>query len=181
MLAEKDKRLMPSPTMKELVKSQQTILTIIWIALTFSIAVYAALALFFAGKLPGRPPGVIERLEPILYFAALAPGLVSFFLWRSFQSSERIRTRLAGRADDSQPAADDGPEKRLSRLARTYTVSCITGLALNESVAMMGLVFSLWLRQPRNVLPFAAVAAILNLIMFPRLESFVNRAAGGKS
>ena len=60
-------------------------------------------------------------------------------------------------------------------LSGMYFTALILSLAMNEAVALFGMLLAILEQRVEPVIPFAAAALALNLLIFPRFNQFVNR------
>ncbi len=118
---------------------------ILWVALTASIAVYAALAGMIAASAEASqipvPSAGQNSLKAILSVLAVVNGALALFIFF-------------------------GPRKR----AKNYSgllKHTVVAYVLSESVALFGLVLSITMRQPELIYPYCGGALLLNLAMFP--------------
>lgn len=184
---------MVTTELRELLQGTSRILWVLWFAMTASIWLYVAVAFFVTGG--ARGPGAPEpMISWILGALGVAMGVTSLLLPRFLGSDERLRATLEAPVDleslarDPRTGAAD-PERlrRLERLSETerklLTVPAfvflptILPLALNESVALFGLVLVFLTRSFDVILPFAIAATVLNLLSRPALDSVLERAS----
>lgn len=141
---------------------------IMWLALLISQCVYAALL-----NVPGlievapTPPPIVIRV--VLGGAALAMAVASFlvprFLWRSAMRQSSYRA-----PQDSSRRHDEDALRQGMKLGMT---PFIVGLALNESVAIFGLVLGFLGEHWFFTSPFFLLAIVLMLARFPTEQTFV--------
>lgn len=144
----------------------------LWAMLTLSILLYAGVAYLAAPAAPDTSSG--DTLRPILFVVAAGLAATSMLVFR------RRRTQPApgSTASPGADAPDNAllrvqmenlpPEERraLSHVARGFT-TWIVCLVLNETIAILGLVLAFLAGGPDDVVPFAALAILLNLMMRP--------------
>lgn len=66
-------------------------------------------------------------------------------------------------------------EQQAFGIALRLQTHTIVVLALNEGVAVLGVILSLLTRTPAAILPFALAATVLNLFVFPRPAAVAGR------
>jgi hypothetical protein len=66
-------------------------------------------------------------------------------------------------------------EMKAIGLSGMYFTTLLLSLAMNETVALLGLMLAILEQRPEPVIPFAAVALALNLIIFPRFNQFIDK------
>ena len=143
---------------------------LMWAALTAALGIWALLPFQLEAVAARATPAL---LGPLLAAAAATAGLASLLLHRRTHAPERLRARIpTGTAGAARECA---VVQGLQGLVAPW-VAC---LALNESIAIFGLVLALLRGEPAHGLPFAAAALGLNLAMFPRPALFAERALAG--
>lgn len=157
----------------------------IWFAINGSILVYVLIP-FLIPALPKT--GDWQSLELVFYLMGALSAITCYTLRRRFFSKENIQKRLATQVTpESLAASHRRPTEDVSERVQSYSqlsdyelnvlglikwslIPNIVCWALIESIAVLGLVYSLLSGQSTGVLPFAVIALLLNLQCFPRLE-----------
>jgi hypothetical protein len=137
---------------------------VIWVALSASIGVYVAVLFVLGAQLAGREPGEIMELVFYAQSVLLAAGSLAYRRWAL--SDERLRQAMAGA---------EGEAAKSDALLAELNVTTIVGLALHEAIALFGFVLGFLAGDPLLILPFAAVALVLNAMIFPRPEPLLAR------
>lgn len=184
---------MVSPVLHDLLRPQLLVLRLLWTALTVSIAIYVAVAWLVVaeGPLAGEAPPAVAL---VLGAVALTTVVLSFLVPRLLLSDERLRALVADASPDVERLAVDprtqqvdperqrrlaqlSPgERRLLPVAAAAQAPLVVRLALNEAVAIFGFVLALLTGDVAALLPFAAVALVLNVLAWPRLDPLLERA-----
>jgi hypothetical protein len=160
---------------------------LIWLALASSILLIIGLA---AALIPGaNDPGVsgagahTAALAPF-HFAAMALAIISL-LTRSYGLSDRRLEHIIREpaTDRGNPAPGNGvppalsePEFALWRLFGKVMPIHLIGWSVNELIILLGLAAAWFAGRFDAVYPFAFMAAVLHVLMFPRFEPFARRA-----
>jgi hypothetical protein len=184
---------MVSERLHDLIRPQQFLLTLLWLIFTLSIAVYVGVAYFTvppgvavlrAGAAADRPPGSVYPI------AAALGALAGFLLRRFLLSKQRIQAQLSAplnttlyctnpqtkQVDEQKRSIIEGLtdiEKKLLSVSGRYFIPSVLSLVLNETVGILGLVAAMGSGNPAAILPYAAVGLLLNLLIFPRVQAFV--------
>lgn len=141
---------------------------IMWLALLVSQVIYAVL-LNVPGLMetaPQPPPAAMRYgFAAFALMAAIASFVVPSFLW-----SAALKRSPYGGAQDTSRGHDDVALKHGMRLGMT---PFILGLALNEAVAIFGLILGILGEPWPFTTPFFAAALVLMFIRFPTERTFV--------
>lgn len=111
------------------------------------------------------------QIEQILTLAAAAAALGSVFFPRLLFNERRLFNAI-----ESSPASSAAPEglsreeQLLLRALPRYVPKTLVGMALAESVVIIGLVLSISAGDPLKIIPFGATSLLLALYHFPRLN-----------
>jgi hypothetical protein len=159
--------------------------------MTLSILLYVGLAHFLNAE--GRAPqNVTGSLRLAVYLIAGSVAVLSLMLRKSLLSPGKIYDRL-NEAVDAQALATNREtgeidQERLKKinsltplemkamgLSGMYFTTLLLSLAMNETVALLGLMLAILEQRPEPVIPFAAAALALNIIIFPRFNQFIDR------
>ncbi len=164
---------------------------VIWFALNGSILLYLVIPFIVP---PMGETSSWQSMELLFYLFGFVAAASCFALRQYFFSKDSIRSRLATpvtaeslAATQARPGEDtsekleqlkelDDYELRLLSLLRWSLMPNIICWALIESIAVLGLVFSLLSGQASNVVPFVVIALLLNLQCFPRLDRLSEQA-----
>ncbi len=68
-------------------------------------------------------------------------------------------------------------ELKAITLSGRYFTAMLLSLALHEVVALCGMMLSMLERRFEAILPFAAAAIVLDLLIYPRLDKFIEQNA----
>jgi hypothetical protein len=82
-------------------------------------------------------------------------------------------------ATDAQTRQLD--EAKIMALTGRYLTAILLSLALHEVITLLGLMLCLWEQRVEPIFPFAAVSIALNLLVFPRLNKFIDQSAPMKA
>lgn len=182
---------MPSETLKQVLKPRILVMNILWFALTLSILFYVFLAYFLNSN--GQPAQPFENsLKMALYLIAGSIGALSMLLRSRSLSEGRIYDKLKEEVDPQALATDSETgkinqerlkiiktltplETKVVGLSGMYFTTMLISLAMNESVALFGMLLAILERRPEPIIPFAVAGIILNLIIFPRFSQFVDK------
>lgn len=129
---------------------------ILFAALLGSVVIYVAVGVFLAqsGTAPGPVP---DALVYALIATAAVTGSASFFM----------RSKLMPPRSEL-PTDLPIPWSEARRLAQGYLIAVLVGLALGESVALLGLVLTILSHEPRYGIGFAAAGSTVMLLGRPR-------------
>jgi hypothetical protein len=177
----------------ELIQPALTLARLLWVALTASIPIYVLLAyLVFAEK---TRAGQVTSLAEISYYFHISAGsliVLSIVLRRLLFSRDRLKKRLSVEMCPKQLSID--PQTKQVDLKRLKKVGQLTKnelkllslgawhfgpffaiLAINELVAILGVILAALSRQGEAVLPFAAAGILLNLTLYGKLNRLVEQ------
>ncbi len=182
---------MISNDLREVLQPIRRFQIILWFALTNAIILYLVLAIFLSsGTLGGSPADPL--LRNLFIFASVAIAIGSFIYWRHTHSDSYIKQILLREIGGEQLSAESRKwnvkaeldsklmslttfDKQRFALVLALQIPLIINLALNESIAIFGLVGALLDKDFFFILPFVAAAIALNCVMFPRLDSLLER------
>lgn len=186
---------MQSEAFTSLIRPIRTVRTVVWIALNVAIPLYVAVAWLQFGA-PSTTVGAFSHpmalpLVTIAVAAAIAgrvlpsalfpPQRLRDLMSRDADLPELARNPQTRAVDDQRLAALEAlppHEQRLIAVAQASLTPFIVQLALQESVALWGLVLAILSKSAAAVIPFAAVALLLNLMVSPKLDSVLAMAQG---
>ena len=173
-------------------KKQFLILRILWAAFTFSIVIYGVIAfVLFSGN--ATPGAADPNLQMVCTAVGVLLAIASLSLGKLLLSDEQIRSLISKTPDLEKLATnrqtqqvDNGfleqlkqlpeREQRLLSLSPLLLTMNILRLALNELIAILGIVLAITAQNPQLFIPFAGAALLLNLVQFPREQAVFERA-----
>ena len=182
---------MPSETLKQVLMPRILVMNILWFALTLTILLYVALAYVLNSK--GQPAQPFENsLRTALYLIAASIGVLSLLLRSRSLSEGHVYDKLKEEVDPQALATNRETgeidqerlkiiksltplEVKVAGLSGMYFTAMLISLAMNEAVALFGLLLAILERRPEPVIPFAVAGLALNLIIFPRFSQFVDK------
>lgn len=182
---------MPSETLKRVLRPRVFVMKLLWAAMTFTILLYVGLAYFLNAQ--GQPPQPVDNsLKIALYLIAGAIAVLSLLLRSRMLSEGHIYDKLKEEVDPQGLATDRETgqidqerlqtikkltplEMKVIGLSGMYFTALIMSLAMNEAVALFGMLLAILEQRVEPVIPFAAAALALNLLIFPRFNQFVDR------
>jgi len=161
----------------------ETARRMVWIALNVAIVLCAVVACLMFG-VPSSLAGAFSHpLTLPLAAAAFAAAIAAQRIPSSLRARQRLaeapdlraleRNPTTGAPDESRTralAALSQHERRLLAAAQASFVPFIVQLALQESIALFGLVLSILSASAAPVIPFATGALLLNLRVSPKLD-----------
>ncbi len=169
-------------------------LRILWTAMVLTVLFFVLLAYILSQQYKTDSVPVQTELRMIFYAVAVLAPLAAYFLRRRMLSSERLqpamrlKVDLQAMATDSETGVTD--EARLAELKKLnplelkaltlsgrYFTAMLLSLALHEVVALCGMMLSMLEQSFEAILPFAAVAIVLDLLIYPRLDKFIEQNA----
>lgn len=182
-----------STTFNELLRARVFTLRLLWAAMTLTVLFFVVLAYFLSTQNQISAPSLNDELiRLILYAISAGAAVISFLLRRLLLSNRRIHSAASKDIDlrslttDAETGQTD--EVRLAklkslnpgemnafRLTGNYFTSMLLSLALHEVIAVCGLLLSLGEGKFETIIPFAIAAIALNLLVFPRLDKFLER------
>jgi hypothetical protein len=174
---------MGSPEFEALLTQAERTQKVLWAAMILAIGVYGVVA--WVAVPVGASPGTADTLRPIFWILAAALAAGSLLLHRRFRPRNAPGSTVASDADEpSNPLLRArtehlAPRERaaLAAVARGFG-PWIVSLALNEAIAILGLVLSFLAGGPNEMLPLAGLAIALNLSMRPDARRRAEAALG---
>jgi hypothetical protein len=166
---------MGDETFESLLRGIKRTQTIIWLALTAEPFVYVVLT-FLVGQ--GAVACAGQTTEPYLkwgsYLVACLFAVASLLVSRFLLSDRQIKARLAIERDE---ASDSGlSEAQLESLSHYYQTSMLISWGLNSCVPIGGLLLLFTSGDCWTILVLSALAVVLNLLSYPQLDAFIERA-----
>ena len=181
---------MQSLELREILQPQFLTERVIWWAFNGSLVCYGAVLYIMAQK-PGSDlmadPALLEQIFSVI---ALGVAIGSYMYRRQVFSPERLQKFLFGELSPQEftpnPKVVDSElqaklealsqsEQRLVHIAKYLLSRNILGLALHESIGILGLVLGLLSQNVLSFVPFAVVALGLNMLAFPRTEQMIQQ------
>ena len=181
---------MPSETLKRVLRPRVFAMYLIWALMTFTILLFVGLSFFLNARgQPAQPFG--NNLKLALYLIAGAVAALSLLLRSRMLSAGHVYDRLKEEVDPHGLATNRETgqidqerlkiiksltplEMKVIGLAGMYFTALLLTLAMNEAVAMIGMMLSILEQRAEAMIPFAAAALALNLLVFPRFHQFVD-------
>ena len=175
---------MISGKLGELVAAQERVTKVMWVAMCAGLLVYVAIPqiLFPDGRTSDGAP---ESLLSIMIAVAVVSAVGSLIYYRRAFSDETLvallRRPVSAQkiAEEAQQAAQSkklladletmsAEDLRVYGVVRSRQTSWIAAFSLNESVGIYGLVAAFVAQDAMLVLPFVAVALLLQFGAFPK-------------
>ena len=186
---------MLSLELQAVLKPIRRVQTLLWAALTGAVFLYVFIAFFLviAGETLGTSdPSLFVSL---LGLAAVILAIGSLHYWRHTHANDSLEKllrdplvlqsfhkRMSERISDleSSTVHDDlsSFDRKRCAVAVAMQTPLIINLAFNETVALLGFVLVFVTREFSHIIPFAAVALVLNAMMFPRIDNLMARMEG---
>lgn len=163
---------MASPEFEALLAAADRTQKMLWAVLTLAIVLYGVVAYVAVPKAPD--PALADTLRPILFVVAAGLAATSLVVFRrrkaqhipgstvSPEAGAQPNALLRARTEKLPPAE----RHALAEMARSFPTWLVC-LVLNETIALLGLVLAFLAGGPDEVVPFAALAILLNLMMRP--------------
>lgn len=182
---------MPSETLKRVLRPRVFVMKLLWAAMTFTILLFVGLGYFLSAQ--GQSPRPVENsLKMALYLIAGAIAALSLLLRSRMLSEGHIYDKLKEEVDPQGLATNRETgqidqerlqtikkltplEMKVIGLSGNYFTALILSLAMNEAIAMFGMLLAILEGRLEPIIPFAAAALALNLLVFPRFNQFVDR------
>lgn len=177
-------------SMGKILRPRILTLRILWAAMTTTVLLFIVIDYVITSQNQKEAALVQNELRMVFYAVAVLAPVAAYFLRRAMLSSERLQF-VAGREVDLRAMATDSEtgvtdEAKLSdlkklnpfelkaiKLSERYFTAILLSLALHEVVALCGMMLSMLEQKFEAILPFAAVAVMLDLIIYPRLDKFL--------
>ena len=186
--------MMDSESLNNILRPRTLTLRILWSAMVMTILFFVLVAYFITSQNQAEPVPVQSELRMVFYAIAVIAPVAAYFLRRRMLSSERLQPAmrlnvdLRSMATDSETGVTD--EARLAELKKLnplelkaltlsgrYFTAMLLSLALHEVVALCGMMLSMLEQRFEAILPFAAAAIVLDLMIYPRLDKFIAQNA----
>jgi hypothetical protein len=177
-LSLREERSMDYETFEVSLRAAKRSLLLIWLALTMEPFVYVGLSFIVS---QGAISCAEQTAEPYakwgFYLLACLLAVASLLASRFLLSDRQIKARLeAGQLEmDSSSGSEDWNAQLLS-LSRHYTTSMLLSWGLNSFVPIGGLILLFTGGDCRTILVLSALAVVLNLLSYPQLDAFIERA-----
>ncbi len=147
-----------------------------WTVMTVLIFIFVFLVFFSLQEAVPDTANVIYLIVPLTVLS-LALTTISLGLKWYVTSSHRMRLRVRDARKKERGADSElSPADQLAvKLYKTCRVQRFVALALHIAILLDGLVLSFQYGFPYFVLPYAALALILNVVWFPRYRPLVGK------
>ena len=188
------KAMMDSESLNNILRGRTLTLRILWSAMVMTILFFVLVNYFATSQGRAEAMPVQNELRMVFYAIAVLAPIAAYFLRRRMLSSERLQSAMGLKVDlqamatDSETGVTD--EARLADLKKLnplelkaislsgrYFTAMLLSLALHEVVALCGMMLSMLEQRFEAILPFAAVAIVLDLLICPRLDKFIEQNA----
>lgn len=179
-------------TYEDVLNRRLRVMRMLWFAFSGSVLIYLAVGYLvtMAGR-PAPPNIAVLRLALDAVGVITALGVIVFKMvaFTREQVSKRLAEparleQIAGTPNTGEPDAAvverlrslSEKEQKLLGFIAWYQIRFILVLALNESIALLGLVLTILTGSPSEMLPFLGVALFLNARMFFHPQQMVEDA-----
>jgi F0F1-type ATP synthase membrane subunit c/vacuolar-type H+-ATPase subunit K len=181
-------------SLNKILRPRTLTMRILWSAMVMTILFFVLVSYFITSQHQSEPVPIQNELRMVFYAIAVIAPIAAYFLRRRMLSSERLQPAmrlnvdLRAMATDSETGVTD--EARLADLNKLnplelkaitlsgrYFTAMLLSLALHEVVALCGMMLSMLEQRFEAILPFAAVAIVLDLLIYPRLDKFIEQNA----
>jgi F0F1-type ATP synthase membrane subunit c/vacuolar-type H+-ATPase subunit K len=178
--------MMDPLSLQETLRSRMFVMKILWTAMVVTVLLFVGLAYFINAQ---QQPDVAQpQLQMVLYGVAGVLAVMSFFLRRRFLSSHRnlsistLEKAMRGLVGDGQAEDAEVPaqvrrmqaiDAKVGALSGRYFTAMILSLAMHESIALCGMILAMIERRFEAMIPFAIAAIVLDLLIYPRLDKYV--------
>lgn len=188
------KAMMDSESLNKVLRPRTLTLRILWAAMTMTILFFVLVTYFITGQNQTEPVPIQNELRMVFYAIAVIAPVAAYFLRRRMLSSERLQSAMGMKVDllamatDSETGVTD--EARLAEMKKLnplelkaitlsgrYFTAMLLSLALHEVVALCGMMLAMLEQRFEAILPFAAVAIALDLLIYPCLDKFIEQNA----
>jgi hypothetical protein len=154
---------------------------IIWLALTMEPFVYVVLTFMVSqGAVSCAEQTAGPYLKWVFYLLACLLAVASLFISRFLLSDRQIKARLeAGQFEMGDLTASEGlsgQESQLLSVSRYYLTPMLLSWGLNSCVPIGGLILLFTSGDCRTILVLSVLAVVLNLLAYPQLDAFIERA-----
>ena len=186
--------MIDSESLNKILRPRTLTMRILWTAMVLTVLLFVFLTYILTGQNRLEPVPVQNELRMVFYAIAVIAPVAAYFLRRRILSSERLQSAsntedgLQALATDFRTEVTDEAKlaeiKKLSPLelkaiaiSVPYFTALLLSLALHEVVAICGMMLSMLELRFEAILPFAAVAIVLDLMIYPRLDKFIEQNA----
>ena len=171
-----------SSEFKALLGPVERLRRLIWAASFFAIIFFIGLsAIFIPGTADQGVTAVVadsSALAPF-HFAAMAFAVISLLIRSYGFSDHRLKKWVAGSPElnDERSAqiSLSEPERLLWKLFGAIMPVQVIGWTVNELVILLGLAAAFFSGRFEAIYPFAFMALVLHVLMFPRFAPFARR------
>lgn len=183
--------MMDSLSLKEKLRARIFVMKLLWTAMVVTVLLFVGLAYLMNAQ--GQPEAAQPKLRIALYATAGGVALLSFFVRRMLLSSQRkqstpnLEKAMRGLVGNGQAEATDAEvpaqvkrmkaiEAKVGALSERYFTALLLSLAMHEAIAICGMILSINERRFEAMIPFAIAALVLDLLIYPRLDKYVEES-----
>jgi uncharacterized membrane protein len=172
---------MEGGTFESLLRGTKRTQLLIWLAFTTEPFVYVVLSFIVSqGAISCAEQTAGPYLKWGFYLLACLFAVASLLIGRFLLSDRQIKARLeAGQLEmDGSSASRDlsAQEVQLLSVSHYYSTPMLVSWGLNSGVPIGGLILLFTSDDCRTILVLSALAVVLNLLAYPQLDAFVERA-----
>ena len=172
---------MEGETFESLLRGTKRTQLLIWLAFTTEPFVYVILTFVVSqGAISCAEQAAGPYLKWGFYLLAcllaVASLLVSRFLLSDRQIKARLETGQLGRDSSSAAKGLSAQESQLLSVSSYYLTPMLLSWGLNSFVPIGGLILLFTNGDCRTILILSALAVVLNLLSYPQLDAFIERA-----
>jgi F0F1-type ATP synthase membrane subunit c/vacuolar-type H+-ATPase subunit K len=169
---------MESESFRLLVRPQEIVHRIIWMAFVGAVLMYVFVVYMLLGRAASGGGSVQSNPLTIPFVILSVLGAVlGPFMPRVMLPDSRLRQLLNRPSDQQATAGISADEQRLLALLPNFYTGFIVRLAFNESIALYGFMLALFSKSAIVILPFAIVSVALNLMVPLPLDSMRQRTS----
>jgi fatty acid desaturase len=184
---------MESPTLSAMVAPMVSVKWLIWAAFNVATILYVAVAYLMFGRAGSMGSMVPPGPQPLAMFVLAAITAIASRRIPKWVMPDRRLHEILTRDPDPESLARNAQtgqvnaqrlqkiktlapaEQRLLAASSSLFAPFVVQLAFGEAIALYGLVLSFWSHAFLPVLPFAAIALLLNLPLSPKLAPELER------
>ena len=169
---------MASERFRELVRPQEMVHRIIWMAFIAAVPMYVCVIYMLLGRGVGGGGAFAANplTIPLVILSVLSAGLAPY-MPRILLPDSRLRELFNRPADQKATSGISADEQRLLAMLPNLFVGFLVRLAFNESIALYGFVLAILSKSFIEILPFAIVSFALNWMVPLPLDSVRQRIA----
>jgi len=178
---------MESKEFNQLAKQRNFVLILIWFAMTNS-ALVLVFVVFFMKTNFNTDSSQVQLLQYVFPAISFTLAIASISLHKFLLSDKNISktinedinsinyTNVPNQKEVEKIKALSKKEQKKLNLFSLLFLPTIICLALNESISIFGFLLSVMKQDPKVILPFVATTIVLNILVFPRFNSLIERA-----